>query len=595
LSAPAAPRASQARLLADVLAAQSSPVCLEDLSAVFEDAGEPVLLLSDDPEFTIVEANRAALDFTGYGREALCGESLRVLHGPETALDVQKRLHRAWERQEPIRVEGLHYRKEGRPYVGLVDLAPLRDEEGAVMYWIAVHASVAAQAESEDAGRDEVMHDPLTGLANRAVLQAELRRHLHASTSSLTALLYLDLNRFKLVSGSLGHSRADQLLIQVAHTLQDTIREADTAARIGGDEFAVCLPTLDAPEQAHTMAEQVYDRLNRPIQLDDSRVYTPASVGMVVGIEQYDSAENVLRDADVARFEARGDFPQPIALYENSITGKAAETLTLHAELRQGLDRNEFEPFFHPILALADGSLCGFEVLARWRHPERGLLPPAAFLDAAEETGLIVPIGHQVIREACQAASELQRRRSPDFRVALTANFSRQEFFQAETHTLLTRIFDEYDVRPEQFTMEVSERTMADVSEENATMFEALKQLGVDVVLDDFGTGFSSLQSLRRLPVDGLKIDKGLLADADGQSWNRRLIDLVVQIGHTLGHTVTAEGIERPEQLWALRRMGCSYGQGFLFERPVPVDRLGSLLDERPWAALWTDEPHNSP
>lgn len=420
--------------------------------------------------------------------------------------------------------------------------------------------------------------DGLTGLSNRTGLETVLQHRLTADEADRTAVLSLDLDFFTRVNDSLGHRAGNALLVQVAQRLRDATRPDDVVARIGGDEFAVCLSGLEAAEHAHTIAARIYDRLEQPMALGNQTVYTPASIGVVADLTPYDSVEVVLRNANTALNEAKDVPHRPYVVYEAAMTRRARAQLSLDTALRQALDRSEFVPFFQPILALDDGSLHGVEVLARWRHPDDGLLTPDTFLDIAEDTGLIVPIGHQVIRKACDAVCALRRRQPGAPPLSLTANFSRQEFFRAETYAFLTDLFDTYDLPPTDFTMEISERTVAGIAAEDVTAFQNLKALGVGILLDDFGTGFSSLQSLRRLPVDGLKIDKGLLADTNGQSWNEDLIDLIVQMGHTLGHTVTAEGVERTDQLHALRGMDCSYGQGYLFARPAPASALGSLL-----------------
>lgn len=438
-------------------------------------------------------------------------------------------------------------------------------------------------------------HDALTGLLNREALQEEVRRMIEADESVLTALLYLDLDRFKLVNDSLGHSRGDRLLQNVASLLRETVREQDLVARVGGDEFAVCLPDLQTPEEAHRRAKQIHQVLSRPLQLHERVVYTPASIGVVVGLSAYDTAEAVLRDADTAMYEAKGKVHQPYVVYEPSMTQRVEKQLSLDAELRQAVEREEFVPYFHPIVNLEDGSLKGVEVLARWQHPERGILSPSVFLSATEVTGLIIPIGHQVLEQACHVASRLHKEYGDCFTLSLNANFSRVEFFRSETHSLLTRIFDEYDVGPPSFTMEISERTVEGISRQDESAIYDLKDLGVEIVLDDFGTGFSSLQSLRRLPVDGLKIDKELLEGTERGDWDRDLVELVITMGHTLGKTVTAEGIETTDQLHALREADCTYGQGYLFATPVSAQELEPLIDEAPWKQYWNSTSGGAP
>jgi len=419
--------------------------------------------------------------------------------------------------------------------------------------------------------------DPLTGLPTRALLRTELQALLDAPDPGPCALLCLDLDHFGRVNDSLGRSRGDALLAAVARVLRDATREQDRVARIGGDAFAVCLSGLDAPEQVRTIADTLHDRLNQPVALGDRAVFAPVSIGGV-NLAGYDDADAVLRAADTALHQAKKIPHRAFVAYDSGMTERADTQLSLDTALRRALNRGEFVPFFQPIVDLSDGHLHGFEVLARWDHPEKGLLAPDLFLEAAEATGLIVPIGHQVIRKACAAVEALSSRHGEA--PSLTANFSRLEFFRADTHAFLTDLFDTYDLTPRHFTMEISERTVTGITPEDVTAFRALKNLGVSILLDDFGTGISSLQSLRRLPVDGLKIDRALLAGPHGRPWDRDLVDLIVQMGHTLDQTVTAEGVETVPQLRALHEMGCSYGQGYLLARPAPASQLETLLEE---------------
>jgi len=421
--------------------------------------------------------------------------------------------------------------------------------------------------------------DALTGLPTRDALRATLQTLLDAPAPDPCALLCLDLDRFGRINDSLGRRHGDALLVEVARILVDATRHQDLVARIGGDEFAVCLSGFDEPKRIPALADSLHDRLNEPISLDDHTVFAPASIGGV-NLAGYDDAETVLRAADTALHEAQKIPHRAFVAYEASMTDRADTRLSLDTALRRALNRSEFVPFFQPIVDLSDGHLHSFEVLARWDHPEQGLLAPDRFLEAAEATGLIVPIGHQVIRKACEAVCALPPRDDQSGPPALTANFSRQEFFRSETHAFLTDLFATHDLAPCDFTMEISERTVAGITPEDVTAFRTLQNLGVSILLDDFGTGISSLQSLRYLPVDGLKIDKDLLSALPGRPWDRDLVNLIVQMGHTLDQPVTAEGVETVPQLRALKEMGCSYGQGYLLARPAPASRLETLLDE---------------
>ncbi len=565
---------------------------VEYLTSALQKTKEPVVITEgepiDSPGPRIAWVNEAFTELTGYEQDELIGETPRILQGPETSRTTLDRVRAALENRESVYAETVNYRKDGTPYVVSWDIAPVFNGEGELTHWVSVQHDVTDERKREEQLRHEATHDTLTGLPNRAALQERLEKIIDGEERrGLNALLYLDLDRFKLVNDSLGHNKGDELLIQVADILQDTVRGSDMVARIGGDEFAVCLADLDTTDSAYSIAKRLYDALKQPIELDEREVYTPASIGVVVGLSSYETVGDALRDADTAMYEAKEDTRQPFVVYEHSMTQKVEERLLLDTELRRAIDRDQFEPYFHPIVNLQDGSLEGFEVLARWLHPEKGVLTPGAFLRVAEVTGLIVPIGHQVIEKACEAVHNLQERRQHRLSLSLNANFSRQEFFQSETHALLTRMFAEYSISPEDFTMEVTERTVEDVAVGSESGIFDLKELGTSIVLDDFGTGYSSLRALRDFPIDGLKIDKDFVAEIHESDRGYALIESVIHMAHALDKTVTAEGIETPAQLEALREMEGSYGQGYLFTRPVSAEALEKMIDTPPWGQYW--------
>jgi len=434
-------------------------------------------------------------------------------------------------------------------------------------------------------------HDALTELPNRVALHHKLEPLLDASDeATISALLFLDLDRFKRVNDSLGHSKGDVLLTRVAERLQNAVRESDLVARLGGDEFAVCLTEMSDPERVHQVAERIHERLSSAFTLDDREVYAPASIGVVAGLSRYDAVEDALRDADAAMYEAKEQVRKPFVVFENSLSQEIDVQLTLDAELRTAIDQGEFVPHFQPLVDHRDGTLEGVEVLARWDHPERGILTPGTFLPTAETTGLIVPLGHQVIEKACNAIGVLKRTRSANIPLTLNANFSRQELFQTETHALISRLLEEQNIAPEHFVVEVTERAMDRLSSEKKAGLFDLKELGVSVVLDDFGTGFSSLQMLNDLPIDGIKLDKDFLSGVGQKKQSRVLVESVVKMAHNLDMHVTAEGIETPNQLCALRESGCEFGQGFLFSRPLPPSNLDRILDRPSWMQFWDEE-----
>lgn len=588
----------QADLVVDIFESQRDAHQVEYLKSALEEAQEPVLITEgspiDPPGPRIVWMNDAFSQLTGYAREDLIGQTPRILQGEDTSRAALDRVRTALNQGEPVQAETVNYRKDGSSYIVSWQIAPVFNEADELTHWVSIQHDVTEQRRREERLKHQATHDTLTGLPNRRVLEEEVHAMIEEEAADLSALLYLDLDRFKLVNDSLGHSKGDRLLQEVATILMNAVRDQDMVSRLGGDEFALCLPNLRSPEDAYEIAERIHEELNRPLSLDEQIVYTPASIGVLIGVSEYDGVEDALRAADTAMYEAKEEFHEPFVVYEPSMTQKVEEQLSLDTELRQAVERGDFAPYFQPIVDLTDGSLQGFEVLARWNHREEGLLSPEDFLDSAEMTGLIVPIGRQVMEKACEFVQELARRDDRSYSFALNANFAREEFFRTETHSLLNQMLEKYDIPPSEFTMEISERTVEGISQDDESTIYDLKELGVDIVLDDFGTGFSSLQSLRRLPVDGLKIDKEFLNGTEGDGWDRDMVELVITIGHTFNKTITAEGVDTEQQLSILREAGCTYGQGFLFTRPVPADEVEQIFEDPPWARYWASSPASS-
>lgn len=581
----------QADLVVDIFESQRDAHQVEYLKSALEEAQEPVLITEgspiDPPGPRIVWMNDAFSQLTGYTREDLIGQTPRILQGEETSRAALDRVRTALNQGEPVQAETVNYRKDGSSYIVSWQIAPVFNEANELTHWVSIQHDVTEQRRREERLKHEATHDTLTGLPNRRVLEEEVHAMIEEEAADLSALLYLDLDRFKLVNDSLGHSKGDRLLQEVATILMNAVRDQDMVSRLGGDEFAICLPNLRSPEDAYQIAERIHEELNRPLSLDEQIVYTPASIGVLIGVAEYDGVEDALRAADTAMYEAKEEFHEPFIVYEPSMTQKVEEQLSLDTELRQAVERGDFAPYFQPIVDLTDGSLQGFEVLARWKHRDEGLLSPEDFLDSAEMTGLIVPIGRQVMEKACEFVQELTRRDDRSYSFALNANFAREEFFRTETHSLLNQMLEKYDIPPSEFTMEISERTVEGISQDDKSAIYDLKELGVDIVLDDFGTGFSSLQSLRRLPVDGLKIDKEFLNGTEDEGWDRDMVELVITIGHTFEKSITAEGVDTERQLTILREAGCTYGQGFLFTPPVPAHEVEQIFEDPPWTSYW--------
>jgi diguanylate cyclase (GGDEF)-like protein len=457
--------------------------------------------------------------------------------------------------------------------------------------WAAIHgafvlAACAANVVSWRAN-EQLLHDPLTGLATRVVLRDRLGLALARGRRSgrHVALLFLDLDRFKLVNDSLGHSAGDRLLRMIGDRLRTFVRSSDTAVRFGGDEFAVLCEDLDEPRDAIRVAERLLEALSEPYRIGGHELAMSASIGIAMAGDQGAGAEELMRDADAAMYRAKERGRNRIEIFDADVRASLLRELELEQDLRHALARGELRLHYRPEISLATGRVDGVEALLRWQHPRRGLMPPLDFIPYAELSGLIVPIGAWVIEEACGQA---QRWRlavagpAPTVRV----NVSARQLADPGLYDIVTGALADTATPPHQLCLEITESALAEDSETAACMLKRIRDLGVRLAVEDFGTGYSSLDRLRRFEVDFLKIDRAFVSALADRPDDVAIVHAIVALAHALGLTVTAEGIEDPAQLAIVRELGCDAGQGHLFAQPGPAEDIeAQLVSERGWPA----------
>ncbi|HTT28644.1 MAG TPA: EAL domain-containing protein [Solirubrobacteraceae bacterium] len=428
----------------------------------------------------------------------------------------------------------------------------------------------------------QAFHDSVTHLANRALFNERVR---HAVARTLReamgmAVLFVDLDDFKTVNDSLGHATGDRVLLEVAKRISASVRAADTAARFGGDEFAILLEDVEDLQAAVETAERILDALSRPIELDDNHLIIRASLGIsVVEPGTATDADELIRNADAAMYIAKADGKGGYRLFEPAMHDRVVARLALRADLQKALERGEFELHYQPLVRLADETVTGVEALLRWRHSSRGLIPPLEFIPFAEETGLIVDIGRWVLREGCRQAKELRDRMSGPTLPTIGINLSVKQLFHSDIVRDVASALASTGLEPDALTLEITESVMMTDTELAISRLNELRALGVRLAMDDFGTGYSSLSSLSMLPLDILKMDRSLLA-AGAAPVTSGLASAVLSLGETFDLEVVAEGIEYPEQSVTLRELGCDTGQGFYFARPMVPEHLISFLEE---------------
>jgi diguanylate cyclase (GGDEF)-like protein/PAS domain S-box-containing protein len=421
----------------------------------------------------------------------------------------------------------------------------------------------------------DAFHDPLTGLPNRALFMDRLGMaiaHAKRRLSYTFAVLFIDLDRFKNVNDSLGHSVGDELLVAVARRLESCLRPGDTVARLGGDEFTILLDEVADVEHAVQVAQRMHREMARPFRVQGHEVFVTMSLGITVGAGgDYDRPEDVLRDADTAMYGAKASGKSRDAVFDPNMHDRAVALLQLETDLRRAVERSEFEIHYQPIVSLSSGKIDAFEALLRWRHPQRGLLCPDSFVPVAEDTGLIVPIGWWVLREACNQLADWQSRPWGGEHLAVTVNLSGRQFMQADLVQRIEDILYRTGIRSGSLRLEITESTIMEQAEEAVEKLLALRRLGVKLYIDDFGTGYSSLSYLHRLPVDALKIDRSFISEMESVGGDERseIVGTIVTLARTLRMDVAAEGIETAEQVTRLRALSCHYGQGYFFSKPL--------------------------
>jgi diguanylate cyclase (GGDEF)-like protein/PAS domain S-box-containing protein len=451
--------------------------------------------------------------------------------------------------------------------------------DARVVYLFAV--DITTRRHMEEQLRHDALHDSLTGLPNRLLFMERLSHAiLRAKRRSRYqfAVLFLDLDRFKVINDSLGHHVGDDLLVMVAKRLHACLREEDAVARLGGDEFAILLEDIQGVEDATRIAERIQIELSTPLSLSGFEVFTSASIGIALSSTAYERPEYLLRNADMAMYRAKAAGQARFEVFDRAMHAQALTRLQLETDLRRAIEREEFRLHYQPIISLKTGRLHALEALVRWEHPDHGWMAPDDFVPAAEETGVILPIGDWVLRNACLQVREWQKRLNLPEPLKVGVNLSAKQFSQPDLVERISSALESSGLAAEHLRLEITESAIMENAESATILLERLKALGVQISLDDFGTGYSSLSYLHRFPLDTLKVDRSFVMRMHEDARSAQLVQTILGLARSLGVAAVAEGIETEEQLSALKEFDCEYGQGYLFARPLEPDAVESIL-----------------
>ncbi|MGB8954486.1 MAG: EAL domain-containing protein, partial [Tumebacillaceae bacterium] len=533
-----------------------------------------------DPKGIIQYVNPAFTSITGYQPEDVIGRNPNLLQSGWHCSDFYKKMWHSIIMEGGWEGEVWNKRKDGEIFAQNLRIRTIRNEVGEVDQYCALFNDITKHKQNQEQIHHQTYHDALTGLPNRLLFMDRLSLSIQTAQrlDMRIAVMFIDLDRFKLINDTLGHQQGDQLLKEVAKRLYEIVGEQDVVSRMGGDEFTVILQDIEQIQDAAKVAEQILQSFaNTPFQLSGQEYFLSPSIGIAIYPEDGTEIEELMKNADTAMYRAK-EHSNNYQLYTSTMNAQAQRRLALENDMRKALEREEFVVYYQPKVHIASGRVIGMEALVRWQHPTRGLVPPLEFIPLAEENGLIVPLGEWVLRAACEQSQEWIKNGITPMR--LSVNLSARQFQQHNLPAVVDGILKETRLPAQYLELEITESiTMHDVNKAIATMHD-LKQLGIHISIDDFGTGYSSLNYLRMFPIQTLKIDKSFVHDISDDPDDAAIAASIIAMAHSLKLNVIAEGVETTEQLDFLRERNCDEMQGYLFSGPVPASDFEKLLKD---------------
>lgn len=585
-----------ANMLSQAIDRDRSEEKLRLLASAVEYAEDSILITTthlERPGPSIVFVNSAFTRMTGYTAEEAIGQTPRILQGPKTDRAVLERLRENMIRGEVFYGEAINYRKDGTEFYNEWHIEPIRNDRDEVTHYLAIQRDMTERKKAEKQLYYKAFHDSLTGLPNRAMFMKRLGEalaELKESPEEDFAVLFMDLDCFKVINDSLGHLAGDKLLVALADRLETCLRQKDTVARLGGDEFGILLREVNGRKQLPAIVERLQKELNQPLTIESTEIFPTTSIGIVFSgdrdretIHRCKPVE-LLRDADIAMYRAKGRGKAHSVIFDRTMHEEAIARLQLENDLRRALAEEELRLYYQPIVNLATNEIIGFEALVRWLHPERGIISPLKFIPLAEETGLIVPLGWWVLENACRQLRKWQEMFPGKAGLTMNVNLSGKQFVQKDLSERLEQVLIETGIKEGKeaidgcLKLEITESTIVENDDLAISMLEDFRKLGVKLAIDDFGTGYSSLSRLYLFPINTLKIDRSFVDLMGSEGKKNEIVQTIISLAHGLGKDIVAEGIETAGQLATLKELGCEYGQGYFFSKPVDEKTATGLL-----------------
>jgi len=557
----------------------------EKFRLTFEKA--PIGMAITDLKGNFLKVNQSLCDALGYSQEELLNLTFaHITHPDDLPIHQAKEQELLKGNMSDFQMENRYFAKDGRIVDIILKVVIVRDSEEIPLHFNNQIIDITERKQMEKQLLQDAFYDSLTKLPNRALFidrlgQAIKRRK--REPNYLFAVLFLDIDRFKVVNDSMGHLLGDKLLIAIARRLETCLRPIDTVARLGGDEFTLLVENINHVEDATDIAERIYMALQTSFKIDGHEIFTTASIGIALSSDNYQNAEEVLRDADISMYQAKEQGKAQYQVFDHSMYTQALKRLQLENDLRRGIEREEFELFYQPIINLKNGELAGFEALIRWNHPEQKYISPAEFIPIAEETGLIVPLGTWILKQACSQLRKWKDQFHQDYAfVMMSINLSGKQFSDPHLIESIDSVLNQYQLPGHHIKLEITESILMDNTEAATYTLKKIRDLNIQLSIDDFGTGYSSLSYLHRFPVNTVKIDRSFISRINPHDENGEIVKAIISLAHILKMDVIAEGIENTIQLAHLRSLNCEYGQGYFFAKPLNVHDAEALMMRSP-------------